>query len=32
VPAKNEPLAPTLLESFQGGDAKPKQIRLEPQK
>src|SRR5580693_5636029 len=32
VPAKNEPLAPTLLESFQGRDAKPKQIKLEPQK
>ena len=32
APAKNEPVAPTLLESFQGGDAKPKQIRLEPQK
>jgi nitrogen fixation protein NifU and related proteins len=32
APAKNEPLAPTLLESIQGSDAKPKQIRLEPKK
>ena len=32
TPANNEPLAPTLLESFQGSDSKPKQIRLEPQK
>jgi nitrogen fixation protein NifU and related proteins len=32
VPANNELLSPTLLQSFQGGDAKPKQIRLEPQK
>src|SRR5258708_2196013 len=30
--AQNEPIAPTLLESFQGRDAKPKQIKLEPQK
>jgi len=32
MPAQNEPLAPTLLQSFQGRDAKPKQIKLEPKK
>ncbi len=32
VTSKAESLAPSLLESFQGRDAKPKQIKLEPQK
>jgi nitrogen fixation protein NifU and related proteins len=32
APASDEPISPSLLESFQNRDAKPKQIRLEPQK
>jgi nitrogen fixation NifU-like protein len=31
TPVNTEALAPSLLESFQGRDAKPKQIKLEPQ-
>ena len=29
---ESETIAPTLLQSFQGRDSKPKQIKLEPQK
>jgi len=32
APVSNEPMSPTLLESFKSRDAKAKQIRLEPQK